>query len=86
MLKLIFIELWLQAFLVMRMLLAQENVISVAFWIHLGPVSGQPILPWFRVTSLVQSSFLAKHELATFFNCIFLPKRKWNSDLLLDQL
>ena len=45
--------------------LAQENVISVAHWIHLVtlvPGNGPPPLPCFRVTPLVQSSFLTKYE------------------------
>ena len=50
-------------------------------------------LPGFRVTSLVQSSFLAKYELdckcKSFCNCIFLPKRGWKliyTHVILDEL
>ena len=70
---------------------AQENVISVALWIHLVLGSGPPLLlPWFRVTSLSQSSFLELgYKWNSFLNCIFLPKREWNSGhihILLDEL
>ena len=35
------------------------NVITVALWVQ---AVAHLLLAWFRVTSLVQSSFLAKHE------------------------
>ena len=45
------------------------------------------LLPWFRVTSFVQSRFVAKDELGyklnSFYDGIFLPKRGWNSDIFM---
>ena len=43
--------------------LTQENVISVALWVHLDPGSGPPPFAMiYRITSLVQSRILAKHQ------------------------
>ena len=48
------------------------------------------LLPWFRVTSLSQSSFLELgYKWNSFCNRMFLPKRGWNSvhiHILLDEL
>ena len=64
-----------------RLYLTHKNVISVASEFILFQAVPH-MLPWFRITSYFQASFLAKHELGckwnSFCNCIFVPKRGWN--------
>ena len=55
--------------------LTQENVISVALWVHLGPGSGPPPVAMVKGYTLSQSRILAKHELGnSFCNWIFCQK------------
>ena len=62
---------------------------SVFIWVQ---AVAHLLLSWFRVTSLVQSKFLAKYELGckwkSFCNCIFLPKRggSWYTHVILNEL